>query len=140
MRNRGFKHCGNTELSSVLVRGFREVGEIVVRIVDGHHVIIHESILVELFWAHNLCLHLVWPGGKTSRCMCGVAHVLRFQDGKVRQDLVDVGVSEVVVGSGLEVTVQEQQGWVRHEKGDGDMERYDTCAMNLFRHSSHACM
>ena len=51
MRNvqkRGFKHCGDIELSSVLVLGFREVGEIVVRIVDEHRVIIHESILVEL--------------------------------------------------------------------------------------------
>ena len=49
VRNRGFKHCGNTELSSVLVRGFRDVGEIVIRIVDEHRVIIHRSILVELF-------------------------------------------------------------------------------------------
>ena len=57
-----------------------------------------------------MCLHLIWPGSQTSRCKFGVAHVLRFQDGKVRQELVDVGVSEVVVGSGLEVTVQEQQG------------------------------
>ena len=36
VQNRGFKHCVNTELTSVLVRGFREVGEIVVRIVDEH--------------------------------------------------------------------------------------------------------
>ena len=48
LRNRGFKHCGNTKLSRVLVRGFREVGEIVVRIVDEHRVIIHGSDLVEL--------------------------------------------------------------------------------------------
>ena len=44
VQNRG----GNTELSSVLVHGFREVGEIVVRIVDELNVIIHGSILVEL--------------------------------------------------------------------------------------------
>ena len=49
VRNRGFKHCGNTELSSVLVRGFREVGEIVVRIVDEHRVTVHGSDLVEPF-------------------------------------------------------------------------------------------
>ena len=36
VQNRGFKHCVNTELTGVLVRGFREVGEIVVRIVDEH--------------------------------------------------------------------------------------------------------
>ena len=51
LRNRGFKHSGNTELSSVLVRGFREVGEIVVRIIDEHRVIIHGSDLIDLFGA-----------------------------------------------------------------------------------------
>ena len=49
VRNRSFKHCGNTKLSNVLVRGFREVGDVVVRIVDDRRVIIHRSILVELF-------------------------------------------------------------------------------------------
>ena len=48
VQNRGFKHCENTEWSSVLVCGFREVGEIVVRIVDEGRVIIHRSNLVEL--------------------------------------------------------------------------------------------
>ena len=48
MQNRRFKHCGNTALSGVLVRDFREVGEIVVRIVHEHRVIIHGSFLVEL--------------------------------------------------------------------------------------------
>ena len=48
VRNREFKHCRKTELSGVLVRGFREVGEIVVRIVDVHRVIVHGSDLVEL--------------------------------------------------------------------------------------------
>ena len=33
-----------------------------------------------------LCLHLTWPGGQTPRCICGVARVLCFWDGKVRQD------------------------------------------------------
>ena len=61
------------------------------------------------------------------------AHVLRFSDGKVRQYHVDVRVR-----IGLEVTVREQQGWVNHEKGEGEMERNDTCAMNLFRHLGHA--
>ena len=49
MQNRGFKHCVNTELSSVLVHGFREVPEIVVRIVVERRVIIDGSILVEIF-------------------------------------------------------------------------------------------
>ena len=47
VRNRGFKHCRNTELSTVLVRGFQEVGGILVQIVDEHRVIIVGSILVE---------------------------------------------------------------------------------------------
>ena len=58
----------------------------------------------------NMCLHLIWPSSQTSRCRCGVAHFLRFQDGKVQQDHVDGVVSEVVVRSGLEVTVKEQPG------------------------------
>ena len=61
-----------------------------------------------------------------------MARVLRFQDGKVRQDHVDVGVSEVAVGIGLEVTVQERHTQMKYEKGEGEMERYDTCALNLF--------
>ena len=49
-RNRGFKHCGNTEQSSVLVCGFREVRDaIVVRIGDGRRVTVYRSDLVELF-------------------------------------------------------------------------------------------
>ena len=33
---------------------------------------------------------------------------------------------------GLEVTVREQQRRVRHVCGEGEMERCDTCAKNLF--------
>ena len=47
----------------------------------------------------------------------------RFQVGKVWQEVVDVKVDKVVVGCGLEVTVREQQeqGRVKHEKGEGEM-------------------
>ena len=48
VQNRGFKQCVNTELVSVLVHGFREVGDTVVRIVDERRVIIHGRVLVEL--------------------------------------------------------------------------------------------
>ena len=49
VRTRGFKHCGNTERSSVLACGFREVRDaIVVRIVDGRRVTVYRSGLVEL--------------------------------------------------------------------------------------------
>ena len=72
-----------------------------------------------------VCLHLIRPNSQTSRC---------FKDGKVRQDHVDVGISEVVVGICLEVPVREEQGWVNHQKRESEMERDDTCAMNLFKH------
>ena len=49
VQNRGFKHCGNTDLASVLVRGFRDIGDTVVLIVDERRVIVHRSDLVELF-------------------------------------------------------------------------------------------
>ena len=34
-------------------------------------------------------------------------------------------VVDVKVGNGLEVTVREQQGWVRHASGEGEIERND---------------
>ena len=49
-------------------------------------------------------------------------------------------VSEVVVGSGLEVTVRKQQGWVRHEKGEGEMERNDTHTINTFFMTLETCV
>ena len=67
--------------------------------------------------------------------MCGVAHVLRFQDGKVRQE----DGQERDVGIGLEVTVKEQQGRVKHEKGEGEVERYDTHATNTFFDDLEPC-
>ena len=39
---------------------------------------------------------------------------------------------DVKVGNGLEVTVKEQQGWVRHETGEGEMERCDTYKKHPF--------
>ena len=38
---------------------------------------------------------------------------------------------------GVEVTVREQQGWrMKHENGEGEMERYDMRTANTL---SHAC-
>ena len=31
-------------------------------------------------WTRDLCLHLIWSGSQTSRCMYGVTYVLRFWD------------------------------------------------------------
>ena len=70
-----------------------------------------------------------------------MTHVLRFYDGKVRQDHVDVGVSEVVVGTDLAVTVQEQQRRVRHGKEEDEIQRYDTHAtIHFSMNLSHVCM
>ena len=77
LRNRRVKHCGNTKLFSVIVRGFREVGEVVDRIVDEHRDYPRQWSC-RTPWAHNLCLHLIWSGSRTSRCRCGVAHLLHF--------------------------------------------------------------
>ena len=125
VQNTGFKHCMNNELTSVLVRGSREVGEIVVRIADGRRVVIHGSILVELL---GLTTCVEGGLGQIAKQIVLVRSALdlRFQVGKMRQEVVDVKVSEVVVGSGLEVTVKEQQGRqeqgrVKHEKGEGEM-------------------
>ena len=46
-----------------------------------------------------------------------------FRTSKYGMEGADVKVGEVVVRSGLEATVKEQQeqGWVKHEKGEGEM-------------------
>ena len=77
VRNRRFKHCGNTDLASVLVSGFsrsrRYCGS------DRWWASCHypQKYSCRTRLAHNLCLHLIWPGSRTS-CKCGVARVLRF--------------------------------------------------------------
>ena len=49
VRNRGFKHCDNTEQSSVLVCVFREVRDFIeVWTVNEHRVTVHRGDLVEL--------------------------------------------------------------------------------------------
>ena len=85
-----------------------------------------------------MCLHLIRPDSQTSRCKCGRMS-FAFRTGKYGKIMWMVS-SVVVVGIGLEVTVQEQQRLVNHQKGEGKMVRYDKCAMNLFRHLSHACV
>ena len=76
-KTRGFKHCGNTELASVLVRGFREIGDTVVLIDDERRVIVHRSDLVELF---GLLTRGVRGIGQVAKLLVLVrsAHFLRF--------------------------------------------------------------
>ena len=125
VQHRGFKHCGNTELSTVLACGFREITDIVVRIVHERRVIIHGSDLVELF---GLITCEEDRLGQAAKLLVLVLSALdpRFWVGKVRQDRVDGCVGEV----GLEVTVQEQQGRrVKHEEGDGEVQERDDMRM-----------
>ena len=57
-------------------------------------------------------------------------HVLRFLDGKVRQDHVDGIVSEVVVGKWYR---SDRQGKAKiGESRESEMERKDTCANTSF--------
>ena len=129
MQNKGFKHRVNNELSSVLVRGFREVGEIVVWIVDERRVLIHGSILVKLL---GLITCVEGGHGQIAKQLILVQSALdlRFCVGKVRQEVVDVKVSEVVevvVESGLDVTVKEQK-----EQGRASSPRVKKlCCMSL---------
>ena len=127
-QNRGFKHCGNTELSSVLVRGFREFRDIVVRIVDGRRVIIHGSFLVELL----RLITCVGDGlGQVAKQLVLVQSALdpRNWVGRVRKEGVDECVGEV----GLEVTVLEQQTETVEtlEGRSRDQERETTYARNI---------
>ena len=94
-------------------------------IVDEHRVINHRSILVELL---GLATGVEGGLGQIAKQLVLVRSALdlRFQVGKVRQEVVDVKISEVGVGSGLEITVKEQQGReeqgrVKHEKGESEM-------------------
>ena len=140
VRNRGLKHCGNTELSSVLVRGFRDIGENCGS--DRWWASCHpRKWSCRTRWAHILCLLLTWPGGQTSRCRCGVAHGLRFQDGKVRQGRVDGIVSEVVVRewsrSDRARTARMSGTWAREKARWRETTHVQT---PFYRHLSLACM
>ena len=64
--NRGCKHCGNTELSSVLGCGFREVKDIVVRIVDEVSCHRPRKQSCPTPWAHKLWEEWTWPGSQTA--------------------------------------------------------------------------
>ena len=121
VQNTGFKHCENTKQSNVLVCVFREVRDFIeVWIVNEHRVTVHRSDLVELL---GLITCVEGGLGQIAKQLVLVRSALdlRFQVRSVRQEVVDVKVNEVVAGSGLEVTVKEQQRRVKHEKGEGEM-------------------
>ena len=116
------------KLSNVLVCVFREVrGFIEVWIVNEHRVTILRSDLVELV---GLITCVEGGLGQIAKLLvlvrrCACPALL----GQVRKERVDVKVR-----IGLEVTVKEQQGWVRHETEESERERNDTYAKNPFGH------
>ena len=66
VRNRGFKHCGKPDQSSVLACRFREVRDaIVVRIVTGRRVTVYRSDLVELLGLITCLVEWDRPGSQT---------------------------------------------------------------------------
>ena len=137
-RNIGFKHCGNTEQSSV-----REVRDaIVVRIVVG---VVSPSTEVVLSGCCGLITCGVRGIGEVAKLpgaraevrltrACGSGKARRRRRGRER---------------GVDVTVREQQGWrVKHEwrKRDGDMPHAHckhlepcVCAMSA-RHAKKMCV
>ena len=125
VRNRGFKHCGNTELSNVLVRGVWEVGGVVVRIVDERRVIIHGS---HTTW---VC---IWLGQEAKlRDACADWRMsCAFRTGKYGKNVWTGSVSKRPCG-------KSKDGWdMRREKARW---RETTHVQTPFyRHLSHACM
>ena len=104
VRNRGFKLCGNTEQSNVLSCVFREVR-------DAVEVWIVKSDIVELIL------------GQVAKLLGDRAEVRltrAFGSGKLGKKVMNIKV-----GKGLQVTDREQQGRVKHESGEGEMESKD---------------
>ena len=89
-------------------------------------------------WAHTLWWGRAWPGSQTARARAECAWPARLGR-EARQDRVDRDVSEVVVESGLEVTVKEQAGAKTGETREGRrwVKRED---MRTANNLSHACV
>ena len=119
VHNREFKHCGNTELSSVLSCDFRKVGDIVVWIANERRVIVHRSDLVEL-----LGLITCVEGGLRQ-----IAKLLVLVRSCACPALLGQASAARTCGQKGDVKVGvQQQRRVKHEKGEGEMTRNDTCA------------
>ena len=127
VRNRGFLHCGNTEQSSVLACNFRDVRDvIVVRIVDGCRVSVCRSDLVELYGLITCGVRGIGQVTKLLAARAEVRLTRAFGSGTVRQ-----GSSRQE--RSVEVTVREQQGRrMKHENGEGEMEKCDMARCKRF--------
>ena len=104
---------------------FREVRDFIeVWIVNEHRVIVHRSDLVELVGLMTCVEGGLGQIAKllvlVRRCACPAL------SGQVSTQRTCGQKGNVKVG------VQEQQRRVKHEKGEGEIERCDTCAKNLF--------
>ena len=101
-----------------------------VRIVDKRRVSDHRSDLVELFGLITCGVRGIGQVPKLLAARAELRLVRAFGSGTVRQ-------GRCRRERGVEVTVREQQGWwVKHEKGVGEMVRYDMRTANTL---SHAC-
>ena len=98
-----------------------------VRIGDGRRVTVYRSDLVELFGLiHNLCEDRTWPGSQIPGARAELRLTRALGSGKARQ-------GRQSREGGLQVTVREQQGRrVKHESGEGEMEKCDMRMQQTF--------
>ena len=118
MRNTGgFTHCGNTEQSSASACGFREVRDaIVVWIGDGRRVTVHRNGFLELLGLITCGVRGIGQVAILLAARVGVRMTRAFGSGKARESSGPAGFA-----------VRKQQGRVRHENGEGEMERKNAC-------------
>ena len=135
-RNRCFKHCGHTELSSVLACVFREVRDFIeVWIVHEHRVIVHNSDLVELV---GLITCVEGGLGQTAKLLAARAEMrmpCAFRTGKYGKN---VWMSKSGMVSKWQ-SRNSKDGWdTRLEKARfWDMTHVQR---PFYRHLSHACV
>ena len=100
-----------------------------VRIVDRRRVPVHRSDLVQLFGLIACGVRGIGQVAKLLVTRAEVRLTRAFGSGTVRQ-------GRCRRKRGVEVTVREQQGRrMKHENGEGDMERYDIHTANTLSHA-----
>ena len=103
---------------------------IVVRIVDWRRVSVCRSDLVEVFGLITCGVRGIGLVAKLPAARAEVRLTCAFGSGRVRQGRCRRQSRE----GGLEVTVREQQGRrMKHENGEGEMEKYDMRTANTLR-------
>ena len=103
------------------------------RIVDGRHVSVYRIDLVEHLGLITCGVRGIGQVATLLAARAEVRLTRAFGSGRARQGSRGRHSREV----GLEVTVREQQGRrMKHDYGEGEMERYDMRTANTL---SHAC-